>query len=90
VSKLSFNLAFSYLGILVCIGRLASVPSYEILVALALFIANLNLRKLFKHLQKQEVDNADVKIHQLNKKLLELEDDYRKSINALKFQGIIR
>ncbi len=90
MSKLNPNLIVTFAGIAVCIGRLAYAPSYEYLVALALFLANINLRKLFKHLQKQEVENADVKIHQLNKKLLDLEDDYRKSINALKFQGIIR
>jgi hypothetical protein len=90
LQKLNLNLAITYLGSFVCIVKLAQDPSYEFLVGLLLFIANLNLRKYFKHLQSKNLDNADAKIHALNKRILDLEEDYRKSMNVLKFQGIIR
>ena len=88
--KLNPNLIISYLGILVCIGMLAKEPSYHALVALGLFLANLNLRKLFKHIKGKEVENVDVKIHQLNKKLLEVDSELQKVLLALNFKGVVR
>lgn len=88
--KLNPNLVISYVGILVCIVMLAKEPSYHSLVALSLFLANLNLRKLFKHVQRKEIDGLDVKIHQLNKKILEVDSELQKVLLALNFKGVVR
>ena len=90
MSKLNLNLIISYAGIVMCIGRLAFVPSYEYLVALLLFLANVNLRKLFKHIQSKQVENLDVKIHQLNRKILEVDGELQKVLLALNFKGVVR
>lgn len=90
MSKVNLNLGITYLGLLVCIGRLAYQPDYSILLGLALFIANLNLRKFFKFLQTKKVEGLDVKLHQANQKIMQLDDDLRKVMLALNFKGVVR
>ena len=88
--KLKLNASLSYLGIIVCIARLGYAPGYEILVALFLFLLNLNLRKWFKQHEIDDTKDLDVKFFQLNKKLMDLDDDVRKLTLAANFKGVVR
>jgi len=88
--KLNLNLIVSYLGVLACVGLLLKEPGYHALVGLFLFLANINLRKFFKHIQRKEVSNLDEKIKELTKRIREMDHELQKLIVAQNVKGILR
>ena len=88
--KLNLNLIVSYVGVLVCVGLLAKDQSYHALVGLFLFLANINLRKFFKHIERKEIVGLDEKIKDLTKRVREIDHELQKLIVTQNVKGILR
>jgi hypothetical protein len=79
-----------YVGICVCIARIALPINYETLIALFLFLAHLNLQRAFTLYKMRTAEKAEQKNRITADKITHLEDEVRKLVLQANFKGVVR